>query len=64
MTTDPFGAVIVFGGEGPTLVPENVVLRLSNSNPYARWRTMPQTLSSQRAWATSFLIPDELTSCS
>ena len=60
----PAGGVILVGGESPVDANLQTLLRLSHVGDDAQWVEMPQKLSIGRRYHTSFLVPDDIASCS
>ena len=60
MVEDSFGGVILIGGDNGTTFLDSLY-QLSHAN--SEWLLMPQKLKVGRRYATSFLVPDEITLC-
>jgi len=61
---DPTGGVILVGGQSKNDANLQTLFRLSHAGEDAKWVEMPQKLKIGRREHTSFLVPDDITSCS
>jgi len=64
LVEDPTGGVILVGGESENDPYLQTLFRLSHAGDDAEWVEMPQKLKDGRSRHTSFLVPDDITSCS
>jgi hypothetical protein len=64
LVEDPAGGVILVGGVSKYDQYLQTLFRLSDAGGDAKWVEMPQKLKDGRYWHTSFLIPDDIVTCS
>jgi len=64
LVEDPAGGVILVGGQSNNDIHRQTLFRLSNGENDAQWVEMPQKLKVGRSRHTSFLVPDDVISCS
>ena len=61
---DPTGGVILVGGQSENNSALQTLFRLPGAGDDAKWIEMPQKLKIGRNRLTSFLVPDDVASCS
>ena len=64
LVEDSSGGVILVGGESHETRYLQTLFRLSDAGNDAKWKEMPQKLKFGRNRHTSFLVPDNIASCS
>ena len=64
LVEDPAGGVILVGGQSRDDSYLQTLFRLSDAGDDAEWVEMPQKLKIGRREHTSFLVPDDIASCS
>ena len=64
LVEDPAGGVILVGGFSQNDSFLQTLFRLSDAGDDAEWVEMPQKLKIGRHEHTSFLVPDDIASCS
>jgi hypothetical protein len=64
LVEDHAGGVILVGGNSLSDAYLQTLYRLSDAGDDSSWIEMPQKLKMGRLWHTSFLVPDDIVSCS